>query len=79
MARWAITQKEAWRATVRWAITLTEVWPALVRAYAVRTARPRLVRARRTDRMVVPARGKLPCAFGTYRTREAGTRTTSYT
>ena len=41
--------------------------------YAVRAARPRLVRVRCTY-SAPPRRGKLPCAFGTCRTQEAGTR-----
>ena len=41
--------------------------------YTVRTARPRLVRVRRTYSSACP-RGKLPCASGTYSTQEAGTR-----
>ena len=44
----------------------------VVPRYALRTARPRLVRGRRTYSS--GAQGKLPCASGTCSTQEAGTR-----
>ena len=50
-----------------------KLWRPGVPRYAVRTARPRPVRVRRTYCAWGPG-GKLPCAFGTYSTQEAGTR-----